>query len=161
MFVLLINLQVISQERLDEETNTLYQTDANGNEIAYRFNEDGDLMSFTDSAGNTYSTVYDQDGKITEFRNPDGTRMMLSYDSRGLVSSVVNPDGSEITYSYDSDDKMVSLTWCLSYVVGLSGLYILIIKLDMSDSPSEYQKQFCMVKVKYQCWWLTSIEVQA
>ena len=81
MLMLLIHLQVISQESLDEETNTLYQTDANGNKIAYRFNDDGDLMSFTDSAGNTYSTVYDQDGKITEFHNPDGTKMMLSYDS--------------------------------------------------------------------------------
>ena len=117
MLVLLIHLQVILQENFDDETNTLYQTDANGNKIAYRFNGGGDLISFTDSDGNTYNTVYDQDGKITEFRNPDGTRMMLNYE-KGLVSSVVNPDGSEITYSYDSNDKMVSLRilGCFSYI---------------------------------------------
>lgn len=67
---------MISQEYFDEETNTLYQTDANGNEIVYRFNDDGDLISFTDSDGNAYTTSYDQDGKITVFNNPDGTRMM-------------------------------------------------------------------------------------
>jgi len=101
--------QVISQEYRDEETNTVYQTSADGNQVAYKFDETGNLMSYTDSEGNAYNAIYDTDGKITEFQNPDETKTMLSYDNNGLVSSVVNPDGSEIAYSYDSNDKMVSI----------------------------------------------------
>lgn len=99
--------QELASEFRDELTNVLYQSDPNGNQVAYQYGDRQELLSFTDSGGNIYNVDYDDSGRLTGFTNPDGNRTVYIYDENDLISRVINLDASELSYSYNSDSQMV------------------------------------------------------
>ena len=102
-------MQVLSETRMDAETNTLHIKDGNGNEIVYELGESGEIVSLVDSAGQRFGALYNDSVGVKELVNPDGTKLIVDYGSDGHVSGITNPDGSEIHFSYDSEDNLVSL----------------------------------------------------
>ena len=101
-------VQVLTETRMDSETNTLHIKDGNGNEVVYNLGENGDNVSLVDSAGHRFGALYNDSVGVKEFVNPDGTKLIIEYGRDGHVSGITNPDGSEIFFSYDSEDNLVS-----------------------------------------------------
>ena len=102
-------IQVLSETRMDSETNTLHVMDGNGNEVVYKLGNSGEIVSLVDSGGHNSSAVFDDIVGVKEFVNPDGTKLVIDYGSDGQVSGITNPDGSKILFAYDSQDNLVSV----------------------------------------------------
>ena len=103
-------VQVLSETRMDAETNTLHLTDGNGNEIEYELGESGEIVSLVDSGRQRYGARYTDTAGVEELSNPDGTQLVVHYGSDGHISGLTNPDMSEILFSYDTDDNLVSFS---------------------------------------------------
>lgn len=97
----------------------LYDTDRNGNQIAFAYNLSGSLASITDTQGRVTTFSYvaatgcsapTSDGFISQMTDPSGRAFKYSYDSNCNLTTITDPANKVATFGYDASFNLTQIT---------------------------------------------------
>ncbi|WP_137790953.1 DNRLRE domain-containing protein [Bacillus sp. E(2018)] len=86
----------------DNSGNIIEETDGEGNQIFYEYDEKNNLISSQDALGNRTENVYNTLGDLISSTDPDGTSSFYTYDQFGNQLSIKDPEQNLTEFTYDT-----------------------------------------------------------
>jgi RHS repeat-associated protein len=90
-----------STRQLDSLGRAYTDRGNNGQQVNYRYDNNGNLKTRTDAAGRTTLYDYDAQNRLISVTAPDGGVTVYHYDSRGHLDYVQDARGLRTTYTYN------------------------------------------------------------
>ena len=110
----------------DDQTNTVYVTDAMGHTTEIEVNDRGNPVKITDALGGTTTMSWDNDMNLISVTDANGHTTNYEYDSYGNLIRETDPTGSSTFYNWqtiDSDTTYISLLLNTTNVRGFTTTY--------------------------------------
>lgn len=97
--------------RYDDQNRLQSETDPWGNAVQFQYDEQDHISSFMDRKGNMTSFTYDELGYLTEAVSPLGGRTILwNYNTLGLPEASIDPANRITFYEYDERGRVTGMT---------------------------------------------------
>ena len=104
----------------DSQGNLATETDGNGDEMKYVWDQAGNLASVTYPDGNTVAYAYDGQGRMSSLTDWLGNTTGFKYDSGGNLTETDYPNSTVTTYGYDSAERLNKIATTKSGVAQFS-----------------------------------------